>query len=155
MTLTKRQPYCYSTVLGSHNSAISLADGYGNLDPYFQQYFKWIKWVVRNSPPSLLFHCCNNGHLRKPGLFMYRGSRCCPDQNCKRSSCFLLSTARRRCPFILSAGCMPLPLTHCNICDPSSPAGQLTHTEIFRCLTLHRGTGWIVISSNTICLKRG
>ncbi|KAK9841564.1 hypothetical protein WJX74_007998 [Apatococcus lobatus] len=45
MTLTKRQPYCYSTVLGSHNSAISLADGYGNLDPYFQQYFKWIKWV--------------------------------------------------------------------------------------------------------------
>lgn len=54
MTLTKRQPYCYSTVLGSHNSAISLADGYGNLDPYFQQYFKWIKWVVRTSLPSCL-----------------------------------------------------------------------------------------------------
>ena len=37
-------------MLGSHNSAISLADGYGNLDPYFQQYFKWIKWVVRAFP---------------------------------------------------------------------------------------------------------
>lgn len=34
--LTQTLPLCYSSLLGTHNSAISLADGYGNLDPYFQ-----------------------------------------------------------------------------------------------------------------------
>ena len=33
-------------MLGTHNSGITLADGYGTLDPYFQKYFEWIKWAV-------------------------------------------------------------------------------------------------------------
>ena len=45
--LARRLPFCFATLLGTHNSAITLADGYGNRDEYFQQYFKWIKWVVR------------------------------------------------------------------------------------------------------------
>lgn len=39
--LMQRLPFCLSTLLGTHNSAISLADGYGNLDPYFQQVRGW------------------------------------------------------------------------------------------------------------------
>ncbi len=35
--LSRQLPFCFATVLGTHNSGISLADGYGNLDPYFQQ----------------------------------------------------------------------------------------------------------------------
>jgi hypothetical protein len=45
--LARRLPLCLATLLGTHNSAITLADGYGNRDAYFQQYFRWIKWVVR------------------------------------------------------------------------------------------------------------
>ncbi|GAB4815112.1 hypothetical protein N2152v2_002158 [Parachlorella kessleri] len=44
--LSRQLPFCFATVLGTHNSGISLADGYGNLDPYFQQYFKYVKWAV-------------------------------------------------------------------------------------------------------------
>ena len=34
--LSRAMPFCFSQLLGSHNSGISLANGYGNLDPYFQ-----------------------------------------------------------------------------------------------------------------------
>lgn len=34
--LVQSLPLCWATLLGTHNSAISLADGYGNLDAYFQ-----------------------------------------------------------------------------------------------------------------------
>ena len=37
---------CNATLPGTHNSAITLADGYGNLDAQFQEYFAWIRWVV-------------------------------------------------------------------------------------------------------------
>lgn len=39
-------PLCYATLLGTHNSAITLADGYGNLDEHFQDFFAYIKWAV-------------------------------------------------------------------------------------------------------------
>lgn len=44
--LARHQPLCYAQLLGSHNSAITLADGFGNRDPMWQSYFKYIKWVV-------------------------------------------------------------------------------------------------------------
>lgn len=44
--LAQRMPLCMASMLGTHNSAITLADGYGNLDLYFEQYLKWIKWAV-------------------------------------------------------------------------------------------------------------
>jgi hypothetical protein len=50
--LSRALPLCYAPMLGTHNSAISLADGYGNLDRYFQQALKYIKWAsadLRNS----------------------------------------------------------------------------------------------------------
>mmetsp|Transcript_11458 Transcript_11458/g.34433 ORF Transcript_11458/g.34433 Transcript_11458/m.34433 type:complete len:647 (+) Transcript_11458:108-2048(+) len=43
--LARRVPFCWATMLGSHNSGITLADGYGVLDPYFQKYFAWVKLV--------------------------------------------------------------------------------------------------------------
>ena len=46
LPLPAQVPLCYSTMLGTHNSGITLADGYGTLDPYFQKYFEWIKWAV-------------------------------------------------------------------------------------------------------------
>ena len=39
-----------ATLLGTHNSGITIADGYGNRDEHFQQYFKWIRWVVSCHP---------------------------------------------------------------------------------------------------------
>ncbi|RMZ55209.1 hypothetical protein APUTEX25_005487 [Auxenochlorella protothecoides] len=39
-------PLCRASLLGSHNSAITLADGYGNLDEYWQGYFRYIKWAI-------------------------------------------------------------------------------------------------------------
>jgi len=48
--LSRRLPLCMATLLGTHNSGISIADGYGNRDEHFQQYFKWIRWVVRCQP---------------------------------------------------------------------------------------------------------
>ena len=44
--LSRRLPLCMATLLGTHNSGITIADGYGNRDEHFQQYFKWIRWVV-------------------------------------------------------------------------------------------------------------
>ena len=40
-------PLCYASLVGTHNSGISLADGYGNLDLTYQHYFRWISWLVR------------------------------------------------------------------------------------------------------------
>lgn len=34
--LVQSLPLCWATLLGTHNSAITLADGYGNLDEYFR-----------------------------------------------------------------------------------------------------------------------
>ena len=62
LALTRRLPLCYATLLGSHNSAITIADGYGNLDEQFQEYFQWIRWVVRASPPASLL--CTGSQLR-------------------------------------------------------------------------------------------
>lgn len=42
--LARTLPFCFTTMLGTHNSAITLADGYGNLDPVYQSLFKYIKW---------------------------------------------------------------------------------------------------------------
>ncbi|CAK0733927.1 hypothetical protein CVIRNUC_000356 [Coccomyxa viridis] len=47
--LSRRLPLCLATLLGTHNSGITIADGYGNRDEYFQQYFKWIRWVSSSS----------------------------------------------------------------------------------------------------------
>lgn len=44
-----------ATLLGTHNSGITIADGYGNRDEHFQQYFKWIRWVVSRMPSTYRF----------------------------------------------------------------------------------------------------
>ena len=51
LALARAVPFCYATMLGTHNSGITLADGYGTLDPYFQRYFEWIRWAVRTQKP--------------------------------------------------------------------------------------------------------
>lgn len=43
--LVQALPLCFATLLGTHNSAITLADGYGNLDLHFQNFLKYIKCV--------------------------------------------------------------------------------------------------------------
>ena len=48
--LARRLPLCMAPMLGTHNSGITIADGYGNRDEHFQEYFKWIKWVVGALP---------------------------------------------------------------------------------------------------------
>ena len=48
--LARKLPFCYATMLGTHNSGITLADGYGTMDPYFQKYFEWVKFAVSHSP---------------------------------------------------------------------------------------------------------
>jgi len=58
----RQVPLCYSSMLGTHNSGITLADGYGTLDPYFQKYFEWIKWAV--STPLLRVYRPAN-HLKE------------------------------------------------------------------------------------------
>lgn len=50
--LARKLPFCYATMLGSHNSGITLADGYGTLDPYFQKYFEWVKFAVSALGPD-------------------------------------------------------------------------------------------------------
>lgn len=46
LALSRKLSMCNATLPGSHNSAIDLADGYGNLDAQFQEYFVWIRWVA-------------------------------------------------------------------------------------------------------------
>lgn len=41
--LVQALPLCFATLLGTHNSAITLANGYGNLDLHFQDFLKYIK----------------------------------------------------------------------------------------------------------------
>jgi hypothetical protein len=53
--LARKLPFCYATMLGSHNSGITLADGYGTLDPYFQKYFEWVKFAVSTLPMCISF----------------------------------------------------------------------------------------------------
>lgn len=52
--LARTLPFCYSCFFGTHNSAISLADGYGNLDPSYQALFKYIKWASADFSHSVL-----------------------------------------------------------------------------------------------------
>lgn len=56
LQLARRLPFCMATLLGTHNSAITLADGFGNRDEYFQEYFRWIKWVVSIQVSHALLH---------------------------------------------------------------------------------------------------
>ena len=44
--LARSLPLCYAHLLGTHNSGITLADGYGNLDPYYQSFLSYIKWAA-------------------------------------------------------------------------------------------------------------
>lgn len=46
LDLARQQPFCYSQLPSSHNSAITFADGYGELDAAFQEYFRYIRWVA-------------------------------------------------------------------------------------------------------------
>ena len=46
--LVQSLPLCYATLLGTHNSAISLADGYGALDDVYRAYFKYIRWALHD-----------------------------------------------------------------------------------------------------------
>ena len=98
--LARRVPFCWATMLGSHNSGITLADGYGALDPYFQKYFEWVKFAVRpllrpalsamqyqhrtraNMPPFSsiavgLLRCEAADDMRHPGSKGARPTICC------------------------------------------------------------------------------
>ena len=48
--LSARLPLCLATLSGSHNSAVTLADGYGALDPAFRAFFSWVRWVQPDAP---------------------------------------------------------------------------------------------------------
>lgn len=52
--LARSLPFCYSTWFGTHNSAISLSDGYGNLDPAYQSLFKYIRWASADFHHAIL-----------------------------------------------------------------------------------------------------
>lgn len=52
--LARGLPFCFTTLFGTHNSAITLADGYGNLDLAWQSLFKYIKWVVPDAQKRVL-----------------------------------------------------------------------------------------------------
>ena len=52
--LARTLPFCFSCFFGTHNSAISLADGYGNLDPSYQAFFKYVKWASADFSHSVL-----------------------------------------------------------------------------------------------------
>ncbi|KAL3139980.1 hypothetical protein ABBQ38_004267 [Trebouxia sp. C0009 RCD-2024] len=49
LELSRRLPLCYASLIGTHNSGISLADGYGNLDSTYQHYFRWISWLASDA----------------------------------------------------------------------------------------------------------
>lgn len=53
-TLAASIPFCYSSWLGTHNSAITLADGYGNLDPVYQSMFDSVRWLIPSGAASTL-----------------------------------------------------------------------------------------------------
>jgi len=45
-----RLPLCLANLPGSHNAAVTLADGYGALDPAFRSFFSWVRWVQPDAP---------------------------------------------------------------------------------------------------------
>ena len=63
LELSRRLPLCYASLIGTHNSGITLADGYGNLDLAYQHYFRWISWVVSR---YLGCHCFASLQLLAP-----------------------------------------------------------------------------------------
>ena len=48
--LSARLPLCLAALPGSHNAAVTLADGYGALDPAFRAFFSWVRWVQPDAP---------------------------------------------------------------------------------------------------------
>jgi hypothetical protein len=42
LALARKQPLCYAQMLGTHNSAVTLANGYGNRDAVYSGYLKWL-----------------------------------------------------------------------------------------------------------------
>ena len=52
--LARTLPFCFTCMFGTHNSAITLADGYGNLDPSYQALFKYVKWASRDFSNAIL-----------------------------------------------------------------------------------------------------
>lgn len=52
--LSASLPLCYSSWFGTHNSAITLADGYGNLDPLYESMFDYVKWLTPIGSSSVL-----------------------------------------------------------------------------------------------------
>ena len=48
--LSARLPLCLAALPGAHNAAVTLADGYGALDPAFRAFFSWVRWVQPDAP---------------------------------------------------------------------------------------------------------
>ena len=48
--LSTRLPLCFAALPGAHNAAVTLADGYGALDPAFRAFFSWVRWVQPDAP---------------------------------------------------------------------------------------------------------
>ena len=44
--LASSLPLCHASLLGSHNSAITLADGYGNQDGFFSGLLEYVEWLA-------------------------------------------------------------------------------------------------------------
>jgi hypothetical protein len=44
--LSRALPFCFASLFGTHNSAITLADGFGNLDPYYRALFEYVQWAA-------------------------------------------------------------------------------------------------------------
>lgn len=45
LQLARKEPLCYAQLLGSHNSAITRADGYGNRDGYYSSLLPFLRWA--------------------------------------------------------------------------------------------------------------
>jgi hypothetical protein len=52
--LSASLPLCFSQWFGTHNSAIALADGYGNLDPLFESMLQYVYWLEPAGSSSLI-----------------------------------------------------------------------------------------------------
>lgn len=52
--LARTLPFCFTCMFGTHNSAITLADGYGNLDASYQALFKYVKWASKDFSGAVL-----------------------------------------------------------------------------------------------------
>ena len=84
LELSRRLPLCYASLIGTHNSGITLADGYGNLDLAYQHYFRWISWVVSAKfLPAAAFHLVPVICMQRQGSSVFihcclAGFRCLP-----------------------------------------------------------------------------